>query len=188
MPTLAIFASGRGSNAEAILRRFAEEPDQKVGLILSNSSKAGVLDLAREHKIPTYVSTRSEFYAPQSVCQTLAEHKIDWIALAGFLWLLPPVLLQAYPGRIVNIHPSLLPKFGGKGMYGARVHEAVHAAAERESGITIHFVDEHYDRGQVILQKRVPLTAEDNPESIAAKVLELEHRYYAETLLNLMRS
>ncbi len=187
MPTLAIFASGRGSNARAIINRLAEEPDLNIGLILTNSPRAGVLQLAEEHGIPAHVTSRSEFYEENSVIKTLQAHHTDWIALAGFLWLVPEIILKSYPGRVVNIHPALLPKYGGKGMYGHKVHEAVKAANEKESGITIHFADEQYDNGEPIFQARVSLSPEDLPDDIARKVLALEHRHYPEVLVQLLR-
>lgn len=188
MPTLAIFASGRGSNARAIINRLASEPDLTIGLILSNSSKAGVLKLAEEHNIPTHITSRSEFYAEGIVLEVLKTHQIDWIALAGFLWLVPEVILKSYPGRVVNIHPALLPKYGGKGMYGHKVHEAVYAAGENESGITIHYADEQYDNGEPIFQAQVELEPTDDAEAIERKVLALEHYYYPELILQLMRN
>lgn len=187
MPTLAIFASGRGSNAGAIIECFAHEDDLSIGLILTNSPKAGVLKLAEAHNIPTHVTNRSEFYSTESVLNALHNHQIDFIALAGFLWLVPEVLLHAFPARIVNIHPALLPKYGGKGMFGQKVHEAVKAAGDRESGITIHYVDEQYDNGEPIFQARVTLQPDDSAEAIARKVLALEHHHYPELLTQLMR-
>jgi phosphoribosylglycinamide formyltransferase-1 len=154
MTTLAIFASGRGSNARALVHRLEGEDDVQVGLILSNKPDAAVLDFARERGIPTHVTDRTEFRSPASVLPLLRDHGIDWISLAGFLWLVPEVLIDAYPGRILNIHPALLPKYGGKGMYGMRVHEAVKAAGEPESGITIHRVDPEYDRGAPVFTPR----------------------------------
>ncbi len=186
LPNLAIFASGRGSNAEAIIRRFSKESDHRVALVLSNNPQAGVLDIARENQIPNHVTSRTAFYSQDSVLPVLREHQIDWIALAGFLWLVPQVLIQAYPARIVNIHPALLPKYGGKGMYGERVHQAVAEQGDAESGISIHYVDELYDHGQLILQVRVALAAVDDAETIRNKVLELEHKHYPEVLVQLL--
>jgi phosphoribosylglycinamide formyltransferase-1 len=154
---------------------------------VTNSPKAGVLDLAKTHGIPTHVTNRQEFYSEHSIKPQLQQHQVDFIALAGFLWLLPEVLLHAYPAKIVNIHPALLPKYGGKGMYGHHVHQAVKAAGERESGITIHYVDEQYDNGAPIFQARVALEADDDAETIGRKVLALEHRHYPEQLVQLLR-
>lgn len=187
LTTLAIFASGRGSNARAIVERLDGEPDLEVGLILSNKADAAVLDFARERGIPAHATDRAEFRSAQSVLPVLRKHGIDWIALAGFLWLVPEVLIEAFPGRILNIHPALLPKYGGKGMYGLRVHEAVCAAGEPESGITIHRVDPEYDHGKPVFQARVRLDPADDAAAIAAKVLRLEHRHYPEVLVALMR-
>jgi len=187
LPSLAIFASGRGSNAAAIIDRFKSEEGLEVSLIVTNSPKAGVLQLAESHGIPAHVTSRQEFYSESSVLPLLKENHIDFIALAGFLWLVPEVLLHAYPAKIVNIHPALLPKFGGRGMYGQKVHEAVKAAGERESGITVHYVDEQYDNGAPIFQARVKLEPEDDAEAIGRKVLTLEHRHYPELIAQLMR-
>lgn len=186
MPKLAIFASGRGSNAAAIIERFASENDLIVGLIVTNNSKAGVLELAKAHSIAVHITNRQEFYSAKSILKKLNEHKIDFIALAGFLWLVPDVLLRAFPSKVVNIHPALLPKYGGKGMYGFKVHEAVKAAGEIESGITIHYVDAQYDNGAPIFQKTIALELTDTPETIAMKVLELEHKYYPEVLVQII--
>ncbi len=188
LPNLAIFASGRGSNAEAIIRRFAQESDLEVAVIVTNNPKAGVIRLAEQHHIPVHVTHRSEFFSQQSVLPHLKMYSVDWIALAGFLWLVPQQLIRAYPGRIVNIHPALLPKFGGQGMYGERVHQAVYAAGEKESGITIHYVDEHYDEGEIIRQVSVPISKYDKPEDIGKKVLELEHYFYPIEIVRLMKS
>jgi len=186
MTTLAIFASGRGSNAAAIIERFTREEELCVGLIVTNSPKAGVLQLAEAHGIPAHVTNRREFYSAQSLLPMLHEHKTDFIALAGFLWLVPEVLLIAFPAKIINIHPALLPMYGGKGMYGQKVHEMVKAAGDRESGITIHYVDEQYDNGEPIFQMSVKLTTTDTSETIASKVLQLEHHYYPEILVQIL--
>lgn len=187
-PSLAIFASGRGSNARAILDRFAGQPDLQVALVLTNKPGAGVLDIAREHGVPTHVTNREEFRSPRSVLPVLERHRIGFVALAGFLWLLPEVLVRAYPGAIVNIHPALLPKYGGKGMYGMHVHRAVHEAGDPASGITIHWVDELYDHGEPVFQARVELHPGDTPEDIAKRVLKLEHAHYPRVLADLLRA
>ena len=134
--------------------------------------------MAAEKGIPTLVLARKVFRQTDQLLEVLAEHRVTFIALAGFLWLVPPYLVQAFPGRIVNIHPALLPKFGGKGMYGMNVHRAVKAAGEQESGPTIHFVNEHYDEGAIIFQAKTKIDPEDSAEEIAAKVLRLEHEHY----------
>jgi phosphoribosylglycinamide formyltransferase-1 len=184
---VALFASGRGSNVRAIVERFAREGDVAVALVLANKADAPVLDFARERGIPVHVTDRDEFRSAESVFPVLREHGVDWIALAGFLWLVPEGLIKAFPGRIVNIHPALLPKYGGKGMYGMRVHEAVRAAGDPVSGITIHFVDPEYDHGEPIFRAEVALEPGDSAQAIAAKVLRLEHAHYPEVLLLLMR-
>ncbi|MES2733868.1 MAG: phosphoribosylglycinamide formyltransferase [Bacteroidota bacterium] len=175
---IAIFASGSGSNAQKIMEYFEAHPQVRVTLVLTNNPTAGVLQRAASLHIPTHVFNRNEFYQTDDVLRVLQEHRITFIVLAGFLWLMPSNLVVAYPRRIVNIHPALLPKFGGKGMYGSRVHEAVVQAGEKESGITIHYVNEHYDEGQVIFQASCALQSGDTPEIVAHKVLELEHRHF----------
>lgn len=183
---LAIFASGRGSNARTIVEHFQDHTEVEVALILSNREDALVLEMAAEHGIPTHVTNRAEFRAEESVVPHLQVLQIDWIALAGFLWLIPSALIQAYPKRIVNIHPALLPKYGGKGMYGMNVHRAVKESAENESGITIHLIDEEYDKGEMAFQARVQLDESCSPEKIAAKVLKLEHRFFPVVIEALM--
>ncbi|MFO8128861.1 MAG: phosphoribosylglycinamide formyltransferase [Bacteroidales bacterium] len=178
MKRIAVFASGNGSNAQRIAEYFNSRADIEVGLILSNKKDAYVLKRAKNLGIPTHIFNREDLYRSRNVLKKLREYSIDFIVLAGFLWLLPDEILHAYPDRIVNIHPALLPKFGGKGMYGSRVHEAVLASGETETGITIHYVNEHYDEGQIIFQERFPIRKGDTPESIAAKVHELEYKHY----------
>jgi phosphoribosylglycinamide formyltransferase-1 len=175
---IAIFASGSGSNAQRIIEYFQYHPQIRVALVLSNNPKAGVLERAARFDIPVHVFNRTDFYQSDDVLGLLESSGISFLVLAGFLWLMPSNLVQAFPGRIVNIHPALLPKYGGKGMYGLNVHKAVVEAGEKESGITIHFVNEHYDEGQPIFQATCPLQATDTPEEVALKVLELEHRYF----------
>lgn len=174
---LAIFASGQGSNAEKIISFFKNDPGVEVGLILSNRKEAKVLNLALEHQIPKLITTREEFYHSDKISENLAKQNINLIVLAGFLWLIPKYLVQAYPQKIINIHPALLPKFGGKGMYGMNVHKAVRNAGENETGITIHYVNEEYDEGAIIFQAACEIDKEDTAEQIAAKVLSLEHKY-----------
>jgi phosphoribosylglycinamide formyltransferase 1 len=187
MRQLAIFASGTGSNARRIMEHFAGLPDLRVALVVSNRKDAGVLDIARNHGIPTCLLQRQEFYQSDRLVGVLKEHRVDFIALAGFLWLVPPYLVQAYPARIVNIHPALLPKYGGKGMYGHHVHEAVKAAGDLESGITIHYVNEQYDDGDIVFQATCPLEPADTPDTIAGKVLALEHQHFPRVIAELMR-
>ncbi|MEO1436286.1 MAG: phosphoribosylglycinamide formyltransferase [Bacteroidota bacterium] len=188
MPSIAIFASGTGSNALRIIEHFKDDPKVHVSLIVSNKSTAGVLQHAKEHGIPHLVMDRPYFYESEAVLDELALFGIDLIALAGFLWLIPDYLVRAYPDQIVNIHPALLPKYGGKGMYGMNVHRAVKAAGEARSGMTIHYVNEQYDEGQIIFQADCSLDPEDEADDIARKVLQLEHRYFAEVLETILDS
>ncbi len=186
MQHLAIFASGTGSNARKIIEYFRDAAEVKVALVVSNRRQAGVLDIAREHDIPTHITDRVSFYETEDVLTVLHEYEVDFIALAGFLWLIPPHLVRAFPRKIVNIHPALLPKFGGAGMYGQHVHTAVRAANEVESGITVHFVDEHYDEGDIIFQARCPVLPTDTPADIAHRVLALEHVHFPRVLQEVM--
>lgn len=175
---LAIFASGSGTNAENIANFFKGSDEVEVKLILTNKPDAFVLNRAQKLHIPTLVFTKADFLESDRVIQALSEHHIDCIVLAGFLWLIPSNLVKAYPNRIINIHPALLPKFGGKGMYGAKVHEAVIAAGEKYSGITVHLVNEKYDDGKVLFQASCPVLDGDTPGSLAARIHELEYAYF----------
>ena len=189
MKRIALFASGSGSNAEKIADFFAGPPeadnaDVQVSLVLTNNPKAGVIDRARRGfgtgrvHAPVLVFDRPTFYQSTQIIELLQNQRVDLIVLAGFMWLIPAELVRAFPNRIINIHPALLPKYGGKGMYGHFVHEAVVAAGETESGITIHFVNEHYDEGAVIFQARCPVAPTDTPDDVARKVQVLEHEHY----------
>ncbi|PUZ26818.1 formyltetrahydrofolate-dependent phosphoribosylglycinamide formyltransferase [Chitinophaga costaii] len=178
MKQIAIFASGAGSNAQQLIDHFRGSSLATISLIVCNKPGAGVLDIAAREGIPTLLLNRQTFFETDTYVQALQDHHIDLIVLAGFLWKVPPNLVQAFPQRIVNIHPALLPKYGGKGMYGHFVHEAVIAAGETESGITIHFVNERYDEGTPILQERCNITPTDTPASLARKIQSLEHRWY----------
>jgi phosphoribosylglycinamide formyltransferase-1 len=175
---LAIFASGAGSNAQKLIDYFKDSSLATVALIVCNKPGAGVLSIAAREGIPSLLIEKEKFFHGNAYLQELKEAGIDFIVLAGFLWKIPQVLIAAYPRRIVNIHPALLPKFGGKGMYGQYVHEAVLQAGEVESGITIHYVDEHYDNGDVIFQTACPVLEGDTPESIARRIHQLEHLHY----------
>lgn len=179
---LAIFASGTGSNARKIIEYFKGHPTIHVSLVISNKPDAPVLTMAQSHRIETQVITRKSFYESEAILDTLRENKIDLVILAGFLWLVPGYLIRAFQRRIINIHPALLPRYGGKGMYGHHVHQAVWEAHEPESGITIHYANEHYDEGDIIFQVKCVLEPEDTPEDIARKVLELEHYYFARVI------
>lgn len=179
MKYIAIFASGTGSNATKIVEYFKAHAQIRVKLIVSNKSTAPVLEMARKHHIDTLIIERRTFYETEEILTELQNHQIGFIVLAGFLWLVPDYLISAFQNKMVNIHPALLPKFGGKGMYGMNIHRAVKAANEDESGITIHQVNENYDEGGIIFQAKCPLSPEDTPEQIAKKVLKLEHQYFA---------
>ena len=187
MKKIAIFASGSGSNAENIIQYFAQKPQFCVKSVFCNVPDAYVLERAKKYRIPSFVFNREEFRNPDKVFRQLQEQEIDFIVLAGFLWLMPSFITAAWPNKIVNIHPALLPAYGGKGMYGHHVHEAVIAAGEKESGITIHYVNDHYDQGAIIFQAKCPVLPTDTPDDLAARVHELEYRYFpqiiAETIL-----
>lgn len=185
---IAILASGAGSNAQKILEHFSDRKDIAVRLIVSNKQEAGVLNIAKVVSIDTFIVTRDSFYTTTDLIVELDKRNIDFIVLAGFLWLIPPYLIQHYPDRIINIHPALLPKYGGKGMYGHFVHEAVHLAKETHSGITIHYVNEKYDEGSIVFQVRCKILPSDQPEDIARKVQVLEHSYYPTVIDQLVSS
>lgn len=184
MPTarIAIFASGSGTNAEAIFTYFQGHPSIEVVALFSNNPKAYALERAKRHNIPAVVFNRSDFYETNLVLESLEELRVTHIVLAGFLWLLPGVIIETYPSRIINIHPALLPKYGGKGMYGARVHEAVKASGDRMTGITIHEVTQNYDEGPVIHSATCIIDPEDSTEDIARKVHQLEYLHYPRTI------
>lgn len=185
---LAIFASGSGTNAEAIMTHFANHPLVSVAALLSNNPNAYALQRAQKFNVPTFVFSRHQFKDSHEVLNWLTERKITHLVLAGFMWLVPDYLVNAYAGRIINIHPALLPRYGGKGMYGMHVHEAVKAAGEKETGITIHLVNERYDEGKILLQARVKLTGTETAEEIAAKVHELEYRHYPDVIEKWVRN
>lgn len=184
--TLAIFASGAGSNAEKIIGHFSGHASVRVGLVVCNKPGAGVLTIAAAHGIPVLLIEKEQFFRGNAYTDELKQYGIDFIVLAGFLWKVPVALIQAYPNRIINIHPALLPKYGGKGMYGMHVHEAVINAGEKESGITIHYVNEKFDEGKHIFQAVCAIEATDTPERLAQKVHELEHRYFPEVIENVL--
>ena len=186
---IAIFASGSGSNAQKIAEYFKNHPTIEVALVVSNKADAGVLDIAKSFGIETYViPSKAEFTQTETLLQELYVSQIDFIVLAGFLWLIPEYLIEAYPSRIVNIHPALLPKYGGKGMHGMHVHHAVVAAGEKESGITIHYVDKVYDNGEHLFQATVPVEPGDTPEVVQQKVLVLEHTNFAQVIEKVLNS
>lgn len=186
MKKIAIFASGAGSNAQKIIDHFRNSTEVKIALIACNKPGAGVFEIAEKEGVATLLVEKESFFRGDAYVPFFKENKIDLIVLAGFLWKVPEALIQAFPRRIVNIHPALLPKYGGKGMYGQFVHAAVIAAGEKESGITIHYVDEHYDHGDIIFQATCPVTPTDTPETLATKIHQLEHRYFPEVVEQLV--
>lgn len=184
---LAIFASGTGSNAKAIIDHFRNSDIASVDLIVCNKPGAGVLSIASRENIPSLTIQKEKFLADGYVNE-LKNASIDFIVLAGFLWKIPQPLIDAYRQKIVNIHPALLPKYGGKGMYGQYVHQSVLNAGEIESGITIHFVDEHYDNGDIIFQSACPVLDKDTPESLAHRIHTLEHLHYPRVVEQLLKN
>lgn len=186
MPNIAIFASGAGSNAREIIRYFLHHSTIKVKLIVCNKAGAGVIDVSAAAGITCLMIEKEEFFRGDAYIPFLLENNIDMIVLAGFLWKIPMTLIKAFPHKIINIHPALLPVFGGKGMFGAKVHETVLQSGEKQSGITIHYVDEHYDHGQSIFQATCAIQTGETPESLAAKVHQLEHRHYPQIIEQLL--
>lgn len=182
MSNLAIFASGSGTNAENIIKFSKENKNFEIKAIFSNNKNAYVIQRAINHNIKYHIFSRPEFYQTQRVLNLLQENAIDFIILAGFLWLIPEYLIDAYPNKIINIHPALLPKYGGKGMYGMKVHETVKANKESETGITIHYVNKEYDKGNIIFQAKCKLNEKDTPETIAKKVHELEYEHFPKVI------
>jgi phosphoribosylglycinamide formyltransferase 1 len=175
---IAIFASGAGTNAQKIIDYFKNHEAARVSLIVTGNPKAGVVAIAEKAPIPLHLIEKQSFTSGTGIVQTLKAHSVDFIVLAGFLWKVPLTLISTWPGKIVNIHPALLPKFGGAGMYGRNVYRAVMDAKETESGITIHYVDELYDHGKVIFQARFNIEPGDTVETIAEKTHQLEHKHY----------
>lgn len=185
MKSIILFASGKGSNVQAILDHFDGNKQVKPALIVCNKPGAGVLDIAAFHNIPVQMVDKNSIHHPDFL-QLLQDHDPALIILSGFLWKIPDTIVAAFPDKIINIHPALLPKYGGKGMYGIRVHEAVKAAGEQETGITIHYVNEHYDEGDIILQAHCKIDMLDEPGGIAAKIHRLEHFYFPRTIAFLL--
>lgn len=186
MKKIIILASGTGSNAEAILNYFEHRNDVKVTHILSNNPKAKVLEMAAKRGIENHSFNRADLYESSKIFDLIINNNPDLIILAGFLWIIPEKLIQHFPDKIINIHPSLLPKYGGKGMYGERVHRAVLEQQEKETGITIHYVNEKYDEGKIIAQFKTDLTQEDNLESLLQKIRKLEHGNYPKIIDQLL--
>jgi phosphoribosylglycinamide formyltransferase-1 len=185
MKKILLFASGGGSNVRAILEYFRGREDVSFPLIITNNAKAGVIEIAKEYGIDVLLINKSVFQSDVFI-DTIDYYQPDLLVLAGFLWKIPDYLIQGYPNKIINIHPSLLPKYGGKGMYGHHVHTAVVANNETESGITIHIVNEHYDEGMILMQKTVTVDIDETPQTLAAKVLKLEHAWYAKVIDTLL--
>nr|WP_320036932.1 phosphoribosylglycinamide formyltransferase [uncultured Bacteroides sp.] len=179
---IAIFGSGSGTNAENIIQYFECNPSIEVTLVLSNKADAYILERARLHHIPSAVFTKTDFNNVVELLSLLKEHEVDFIVLAGFLLQIPVDLIHAYPNKIINIHPALLPNYGGKGMYGDRVHEAVIASGDKISGITIHYIDEHYDSGSVIFQTTCDVLPEDTPHDLAIRIHALEYKYFPKVI------
>ncbi len=182
---IAIFASGTGSNAQKIIDRFRNSGSVNIALVVCNKPGAGVLAIAAKEQIPALIIEKSRF-SSDAYIKELKNHHIDFIVLAGFLWKVPPALIQQFPSRIINLHPALLPKYGGKGMYGSRVHEAVIAAKEKESGISIHYVDELYDHGNIILQASCTVEDNETAATLAQKIHALEHQHYPQVISDLL--
>lgn len=185
MTRLAILASGSGSNAEKIMEFFKDSNKVQIALVASNKEDAFVLERAKKFGVPGFTFNRKDLEAG-ILLEKLQEEKIDWVILAGFLLKIPVDLIRAFPNRMVNIHPALLPKYGGKGMYGSFVHEAVKAAGDTQTGITIHLVNEHYDEGKIIFQAATEVSQDDTADTIAQKVHALEHRYFPEVIASLI--
>ena len=178
IPRIAVFASGSGSNAQRIVEYFAGTDILEISAIYCNNPAAFVLERAKMLGVPSVLFNRNDFYKSTIVLEDLISRETDWIVLAGFLWLLPDYILKSFPQRIINIHPALLPAYGGKGMFGMKVHEAVIASSEKQSVITIHYVNESYDEGDIIFQATCQIQPGDTPEKLAAKIHDLEYEYF----------
>ena len=188
MKRIAIFASGKGTNARNIIEYFHHNPKIKIECIVCTNPKAGVIEVANEANIPYYLISRRDLYQTDHVSDLLGSSKIDFIVLAGFLWMIPEKILNAFPNKIINIHPALLPKHGGAGMYGIRVAEAVITSKEKETGITIHYLNEKFDDGKIIFQKSIPVEETDTPETLSQKVHGLEYEWYPKIIEQLLDS
>jgi formyltetrahydrofolate-dependent phosphoribosylglycinamide formyltransferase len=186
--SIAIFASGAGSNAQKIIDRFRSDRSVVISLIVCNNPAAGVLNIAAKENIPGLLIEKKRFMDGDNYLPELEKKQVDFIILAGFLWKIPLGIINAYPQKIINIHPALLPKYGGKGMYGNKVHQAVIDANEKESGITIHYVDEIYDHGKIILQATCAIDESDTADTLAAKVHALEHMHYPAVIADLVKN
>lgn len=184
---LVIFASGAGSNAQQIINHFRNSSGAKPVLIVCNKPDAGIISIARKENIPVLLIEKQRFFKEDAYLPELKKVQADLIILAGFLWKIPKILIEAYPRRIINIHPALLPKYGGRGMYGHYVHEAVLNSGEVQSGITIHYVDEHYDNGDIIFQTACPVLENDTAETLAQRIHQLEHLHYPMVIEDLVK-
>jgi phosphoribosylglycinamide formyltransferase 1 len=184
---IALFASGSGSNAQKIMEYFDKSSEIRVSLLLSNNINAYALERAKKMNVPTLVFDRKTFFESDEIIRELQSKNISWIVLAGFLWMIPSNLIKEFQNHIINIHPALLPAYGGKGMYGHHVHAAVHKAGEKESGISIHLVNEKYDEGEIVFQAKCTLDPIETPESIAEKVLLLEHKHFPKVIESVIR-
>ena len=188
MKNIAIFASGSGSNAENIVNYFRAKKSAEVKLILSNNKNAGVIERSNRLKIPCVIFDRKAFYETDQIEKLLLETEIDLVVLAGFLWLIPETLISLFPKKIINIHPALLPDHGGKGFYGSAVHQAVLDTASKKSGITVHYVNEKFDEGEIIFQATCDISEGETPVSLAEKIHQLEYTHFPkviESVLNL---
>lgn len=183
---IAIFASGTGTNAKNIIAYFSQHQSIQVALIVCNKQGAGVVQIAADNNVPVLMLERDRFVTGDAYLPELQQHHIDFIVLAGFLWKIPQPLIDAYRNRIVNIHPALLPRHGGRGMYGGKVHDAVLTAGDVQSGITIHYVDEHYDNGDIILQTACPVLPGDTAEILAQRIHHLEYAHYPQVIEKLL--
>lgn len=188
MKKLALFASGNGTNVQQIAEYFKDNDDIKVEILIVNNKEAYVRQRAKNLGIEDIYYSREKFYNSNLVLEELKKRGIDYIVLAGFLWLIPKILIDNYKNRIINIHPALLPKYGGKGMYGHNVHEAVIANKEKESGITIHYVNDHYDEGQIIFQAKCEVSSNDTPDTLASKIHILEKEYYPKVIESIIKT
>lgn len=185
MKKIIVFASGSGTNAENIIKHFAKTKTAKVVSVFTNNASAKVIERAKNHQIPVEIFSKNELIE-RNVLQSIQEIDPDLIVLAGFLLKFPDNIIEQYPNKIINIHPALLPKYGGKGMYGMHIHRAIVNNKEKETGISIHYVNENYDEGGIIFQKNVLLTDEDTPETVAEKIHELEQKYFPEIIQTIL--
>ena len=186
MNKIALLASGSGSNAQKIMEYFSDNVEVEVSIVLTNNPEAFVIQRADNFEIPTMIFDKKDLYDSDTVLNQLLKLNINLLVLAGFMWLIPKNIIEAFPNKIINIHPALLPKYGGKGMYGLNVHKAVHEAQDKDTGITIHYVNENYDEGDIIHQAKCKINLEDTAEIIAYKVRKLEHQYFPKIIEKLL--